>query len=163
MERPLKTQVDALAAGPNARRRLIRGAFAAPAIMTVCSGRVFAASNLNCIVKQTTFPGVTTSLNADTFKRTQVYKIGSKFYVLGLNIVNDVGDKASGYITTGQVHEFFVATNQTAAGLPITAPSGTAQAQQYWAALRFDASGRVVGVGSGVGYGVTGSCWGSFA
>ena len=141
----------------------MRGAFAAPAIMTVCSGRVFAASNLNCIAKQTMFPGVTTSLNADTFKRTQVYKIGSKFYVRGVNIVNDVGVKASGYITTGQVHEYSWVTNQTAPGSsPINAPSGEPVAKPYWAALRFDASGRVVGVGSGVGYGVTGSCWGSF-
>ena len=130
--------------------------------MTVCSGSVFAASNLNCIAKQTTFPNVAGSQNADSFKRTQVYKIGNQFYVLGVNIVNDVGDKASGYITSGQVHEFFVATNRTN-GFPVAPPNGTAQAQPYWAALRFDASGKVVGVGSGVGYGVTGSCWGSFA
>ena len=65
-----------------ARRRLIRGALSAPALMTVCSGSAFAAaSNLRCLVNAagaTTPPaawGTTTPSVVPTFVRVQLFKV----------------------------------------------------------------------------------------
>lgn len=62
----------------SARRRLIRGALSAPALMTVCSGSAFAvASNMRCLANANTLPapapwGTTTP---DTYLRVQLYKV----------------------------------------------------------------------------------------
>ena len=149
----------------SARRKLIRGVFAAPAVLTVASGSAFAAaSNLRCI-SQTTFPPVTTTAGADTFYRLQVKQIASKTYVLGSDIAKDIRDKVSVYMTTTQMHEFNVALNQTV-GMPLAAASTpTPQTQASFAAIRFSPTGAVIGVGSAgaPGGAASGSCWNSFA
>ena len=40
----------------SARRRLVRGAFAAPAALTLMSGSAFAATSLSCVARQLTNP-----------------------------------------------------------------------------------------------------------
>ncbi len=63
----------------SARRRLIRGALTAPALMTVCSGSAFAAaSNLRCLANAanaTTPPSTWGSSSPDTFLRVRLYKV----------------------------------------------------------------------------------------
>ena len=63
----------------SARRRLIRGALSAPALMTVCSGSAFAqASNMRCLANAanaTTPPAAWGTTSPDTFLRVQLYKV----------------------------------------------------------------------------------------
>jgi hypothetical protein len=155
----------------NARRRLLRGAFSAPVIMTVPTGSALAgSSNLRCIAKQGDFfPEVSTSRTEGNYFRIEVKKIGSKLYVLGVDIKDDIRSVVKTvYMSTAEVHEFNPDTNRTVTLLPVAQPNATPNSLQtpQWAALRFDENGNVVGVGKppvpNTGWGVTGSCWGSF-
>ena len=62
-----------------ARRRLIRGALSAPALMTVCSGSAFAAaSNMRCLANAanaTTAPADWGRGTPDTFLRVQLWQV----------------------------------------------------------------------------------------
>lgn len=158
-----------------ARRRLIRGAFGVPAVLTVASGSVAAASNMNCIVHTTTFPEVATGSTPpanDTFIRIRVYKDESVTpqlrYVRGQDVPAPyMAVAAPGFMTATQVWRFNPGNNQTDGSPANTPAANTLTATNRWAALRFDASGNLVGVGDGgsggtPGYAVTGSCWNSF-
>lgn len=65
----------------SARRRLIRGAFGAPAALTLYSGSALAATSLNCVQKRVRDgdpnPGTSTSATTDMFLRVQVYEKGN--------------------------------------------------------------------------------------
>ncbi|MCY7315564.1 MAG: hypothetical protein LH480_08065 [Rubrivivax sp.] len=155
-----------------ARRKLVRGIFAAPAIMTVCSGSAFAASSsLRCLSNQvvnnpTTMP-VTTAL--DSWLRVQLWSTGdgSKkspylYYVSGADLQTWKRPSTSVYLGSSQWQLFNINTNSS--GVQVGAPSGAVRCSQY-AAIRFDANGNVVGVGTGAAgsTALPGTCWTSFA
>jgi hypothetical protein len=163
-----------------ARRRLIRGALAAPAVMTVCSGSAFAAaSNMRCLANATA-PGneitvtVYTSNDPaalDGFVRVRLYTKGSsngaKYYLRGSDLGANVAS-GSGLPGTGEWQEFDLkagsATENRLVGDKLTSqPGGTALSDKY-AGVRFNANGEISGVGdSGSGSALGTSCWNSFA
>jgi hypothetical protein len=148
-----------------ARRRLIRGAFGVPVVITVASGSVVAASNLNCIQK-TAFPPVydgSTPPTTDTIIRIRIYRISGGTYVRGEDVPTPYMMRASvDFMTANQVWLFNTDTNVTVNN-PIPTPNATAQPLDQWAALRFDKDGFLVGVGQAAnGWAITGSCWNSF-
>ena len=64
---------------PSARRRLIRGAFAAPAALTLYSGSSFAALSVTCLGRQLTLPVLAAPVNdpvpaSDTYVRVRLQK-----------------------------------------------------------------------------------------
>lgn len=67
---------------PTARRKLVRGAFAAPVALTLCSGSAIAATSLSCVARQVSRPELSdaTATNG-TWIRVAVWKLTSK----GLN------------------------------------------------------------------------------
>lgn len=164
---------QSLPAGGSARRRLVRGAFGVPAVLTVASGSVAAASNMNCIAKSGTFPPVYQGANpptTDTFIRIRVYNdpASNLRYVRGQDVAAPYRVNVDpGFMTASQVWRFNVNQNQTVGSPSNTPAASTLVAVNRWAALRFDTNGVLVGVGDGgsggpAGYAVTGSCWTSF-
>jgi hypothetical protein len=164
----------------NARRRLMRGAFAAPAVMTVWSGAALAAtsSNLRCLTNQIAtpvFPGVTTAPDP-SYPRVQLAELRpnganavSTFYVNGATVAG-LKKSLSYTLTTGKWQVFYLASNTDVNGLILTdEPSGKGGSSTYiaesgrYAVLRFDANGDVVGVGAGPTgtSAVAASCWSS--
>ena len=155
-----------------ARRKLVRGVFAAPAIMTVCSGSAFAASSsLRCLSNQvtnnpTTMP-VTSGL--DSWLRVQLWSTGAGtkskpylYYVSGADLQTWKRPSTTVYLGSSEWQSFNVSNNS--AGGKVGAPSGCVRCPQY-AAIRFDANGNVVGVGTGAAgsTALPGTCWTSFA
>ena len=165
MERPLKTQIDALAAGPNARRRLIRGAFAAPAIMTVCSGSALAnSSSLRCVANQVNAPaapGVTSA--TDSWVRVQLWTQGTStnYFVSGADVVALKPASTTAYISATAWQSFDIGNN-TAGAIGGTSSGKQRSNPAKWAAIRVEASGNIVGVGAGSGTAIAGTCWTSF-
>ena len=166
---------------PSARRRLIRGALSAPALMTVCSGSAFAqASNMRCLANAAnaaTPPAAWGTTGTDTFLRVPLYKVETlekcnpvgknceavqKFYVKG----SDLGSMARGPGMPSNTQYLRIDPSSYATiGSPvdpITAPP-TIGSQAYvsqYVALRTDATGQIVGIGSvGQGGMVGMSCW----
>jgi len=158
----------------NARRRLVRGAFAAPAALTLYSGSVAAAS-VSCIAKQLTNP-ITT--NGDTtLVRVPLYRLAN-----GANTATFVrqADIASlmppggSYLATGQAQcvgitgtgaGFSVGTIYTSPALPNgTMPAITSPIQ--YVAVRVSATGKIEGVisvpSAGANTALHTSCWTSF-
>jgi hypothetical protein len=61
----------------SARRRLIRGAFAAPAALTLFSGSAFAQTSMTCVSKQVADPvAPSASGSEDEFLRVPLYGLG---------------------------------------------------------------------------------------
>jgi hypothetical protein len=167
----------------NARRRLMRGAFAAPAVMTVWSGAALAASssNLRCLTNQIAkpvFPGVTTAPDSSypSYPRVQLAELRpnganavSTFYVNGATVAT-LKKSPSYTLTTGKWQVFYLASNTDVNGPILTdQPTGNGGSSSYiansgkYAVLRFDANGDVVGVGAGPTgtSAVAASCWSS--
>lgn len=171
----------------SARRRLIRGALSAPALMTVCSGSAFAqASNMRCLANAanaTTPPAEWGTTRTDLFLRVRLFLVRTtencndtgkgkkctsveRFYVKG----SDLGSiaRSSGMPTTTQYLQINPANYATIGSpvSPIVNPPGAPpiiEFQDYvnqYAALRIDSTGRIVGIGSvGQGGMVGMSCW----
>lgn len=186
-ERPSATErrdpstSEALGAPATARRRLVRGVFALPALATVHSGSALAnGSSLRCLVNPsyTTLPGVlyTARTDPDQYRRVQLGalipngsdKTPSAYYLDGNN-VHDAEPGAT-FIAANNWQLYDVTSNQATGVVLTTEPSGNGNSASYtrtsgaWAVLVYDAQGHVVGVGvvSGTNYATTGSCWGSF-
>ncbi len=168
----MQSPVESPSSRQAARRKLVRGVFAAPAIMTVCSGSAFAASSsLRCLSNQvtnhpTTMP-VTNAL--DSWLRVQLWSTGDgsdnapyRYYVSGADLQTWKRPSTSVYLSSSQWQRFHISTNT--AGKLVGAPSGCDRCQKY-AAIRFDANGNVVGVGTGTAgsTALPGTCWTSFA
>lgn len=157
-----------------ARRKLVRGVFAAPAILTVCSGNAIAAqSSLRCLA---THVANNTSItpkvgSLDTWSRVQLSKAtDGKYYVSGTQVSSvyttsntfypPVGtwleiDGTSGAVATSGVYTTPNTTMPSGATLSYTAPK--------YVVVRFDGAGNVTGIGTaGSGANVGASCWSSF-
>jgi hypothetical protein len=83
----MKPQVPATEAKTQARRRLLRGTFAAPAVLTVCSGSTFAqaVTSLTCVAKQvntvkdTANSGTTSTPSTGNWVRVPLQKLWRQF------------------------------------------------------------------------------------
>ncbi len=159
-----KTQVDN--ANASARRRLLRGAFGAPAMLTLCSGSALAASSSKCLANATASPSTAavitiTATPQDTYLRTRLLLgADNKYYLVGNSLS---GFARSGYGNTdipktGEWRQFKPGTNTVTGAIVTTNPGGSLS--NKWAALRFNSAGELVGVGTaGTGSVVGGSCW----
>ena len=157
------------AAKASARRRLIRGAFAAPAALTLCSGSAFAAaSNQRCVANQVKvgnaqFPGVGP---ADTWVRVSVWKHqnGSStptFLVSGTDVFTLQGTANNTFIKTGE-------WKNIVSPFALFVPNGSRPTvTDQFVALRVNELGVIVGVSDGTMVGGTSavakSCWTSFS
>lgn len=146
----------------SARRRLLRGAFSAPAVLTLYSGGAMAAaSNQRCLVNQAAAPIAAPPVSnaADTYLRVQLRVSGATYYVLGNSLpVNRILSLP----TNSQAQVFDIGLNKLT-GSPIATPGGLALAPK-WAALRVNSSGVVQTVGNtnSNGTALFNSCWNSF-
>jgi len=159
-----------------ARRQLVRGMFAAPALLTVYSGGALAAGSAKrCLVNQTntpTMPGVTAT-DGPPWLRVQLRQNGSgsniKYWVKGQDLAPWKKPGNIVYLPLNQWHEFNVSVtngNRTIGDPKSNVSGAVASNPAKWAALRFDAAGNVVGVGAGAGLNqsaLAGTCWMSVA
>lgn len=172
--RPDRT--DEAARGQSARRRLLRGVFAAPAVLTLHSGSAFAMASVSCLKKANDAvnpPTPAASVNTDGYIRVRLWKRvqsgeADQFWVSG----NDLSPYAGAtshppFLTNTQWQQFNVNQNAlvTGAGQPSSSqPIGVWTQDGHYVVLRIDKDGAVVGVGtSGGGVAVGQSCWNSFA
>jgi len=165
----------------SARRKLVRGTFAAPALLALHSGGALAASsNLRCISVRNAnpvspVPAVTSSPTADTYLRYQLWSIQNNgnstiagYFVRGADLAPLARAGQAPYLPSSQAQLFDVSTNTGSATFTTDPPSMTGNQSvvrsEKFAVLRIDANGRIVGIGSGgTGSAVSGSCWTSFA
>ena len=156
------------------RRRLVRGVFAAPALLTVCSGSAMASqSSRQCLARHVAdntniTPKVSNSL--DTWTRVRLHKAtDGKYYVSGTELKAVFANSNSWWpnpgtwlginATTGALVSGTYSTPQTAT------PSGATliYSPVKYVVVRFDNAGKVTGVGTaGTGANVGASCWNSF-
>jgi len=151
-----------------ARRQLVRGVFAAPALLTVYSGSALAAgSAMRCLVNQTNTPVTKlVSDSTDLWLRVQLRQTGSSlpfsYWVRGADLQIRLGlrNRNTVYLSNSEWQPFNI-TNNTAGTKTTTAPIGDVESNPpKWAALRLDANGNVVGVGAtGAGSALSGTCW----
>ena len=170
----------------SARRRLVRGAFAAPAVLALYSGSAAAmASNLRCVNNQVgpgqkhfNVPPVATQ---DRFVRVRLWSLrhdgevrwflrGNDFAALTLGR-SSVGNT---FLTSGEWWQFDPAGQQLV-GLKLNAEprwsghnNGTLAHDGQWVAVRIDATSQGAGIVGVVdktnftGSAVSGLCWASF-
>ena len=158
-----------------ARRRLIRGALSAPALMTVCSGSAFAqASNMRCLANAaaaTTPPAAWGTNSADAFLRVRLYMVTTRrcndttsaceadvqtHYIKGADL--SMYTRSSAMPSNLQYLKIDPVT-YTTVGSPISPPispsinnghTTTIVSEAYvnqYVAVRFDSTGMIVGVG----------------
>jgi hypothetical protein len=166
----------------SARRRLIKGAFAAPAVLALHSGSALAnTSSAECAINQIDNPVSPSLTNAtDNYVRVRLWTLrkntgntqiryfvrGSDLSALGAYVVNE-------YLPTGSWRQFDPAAPATQftsiSSTPVWSSSiqGILAQDGPYVAVRFEADSMnayVVGVvGPDTrGSAVTGSCWGSF-
>jgi hypothetical protein len=163
-----------------ARRRLLQGAVAAPAVLTLYSGSALAnESAMRCVVNHVDNPlqGVAPTLSSpsDGLVRVRLWSLRpnasasyatARWFVRGDDLdalANRRTDVTNASITTGQWLEY----KPPEVLSPISTPTGTLLQDGAWVAVRFDVHlGPVIMgvVGSGTGGApVPGSCWTSFA
>jgi hypothetical protein len=154
----------------SARRRLVRGAFAAPAVLTLCSGSALAAaSNERCLANKVT-QGQATFLSGPvdgTWLRVQRYMTSdgktTTYYINGNDVVGLTAGKANltTYLKAGEYQNISQAPYGKCAK-----PAGVKADGNNFVAVRVDASGNIQGwAGDGTTAGtsaVPGSCWASF-
>lgn len=156
------------------RRKLVRGAFAAPAILTVCSGNAIAAqSSLRCLATHVANnTSVTPKVGGlDTWSRVQLFKAtDGKYYVSGTQVSSVYTTSNSWYPAVGTWLEINSTTGAVATtgaytvSNSVTPPGATlTYTSPQYVVVRFDAAGNVTGIGTaGSGANVGASCWTSF-
>ncbi len=160
MSRPTESPADT-----NPRRKLLRGVFAAPALMTVCSGSAFAAaSNFNCISKTSTepLPALTEgATEVGTWMRTLVYTKNSKNYVKGAEVASQTPLSTTHYRLTAAPNYNLNVDQTSLPNLNALQPTNP----KIWVLVRYDEAGVAIGFGSqqAGSYPVGTSCWSSFA
>jgi hypothetical protein len=179
MTSPDKTPTPAQAA----RRQLVRGVFAAPTLLTVFSGSALATGSAKrCLVNKTGSPAQTgipeklgtpsmepVSNSEDSFVRIQLHQSGTapvKYWVSGATLNNLKRGSTTVYLSSTHWHEFDIVNNKViGSGVSLgTAPTLSNPAK--WAAVRFDYTGSVQGVGissSQYQSALANTCWNSVA
>jgi hypothetical protein len=164
----------------SARRRLVRGAFAAPAVLALYSGSAAAmASHLRCVNNQMVagqriFPGP--EATPDHFVRVRLWSLRSndsaRWFLRGNDFQALTMDSPSVFNTflgPGEWREFSPQTQLLVGEKQISQPEpGELAHDGAWVAVRIDASpqgANIVGVVDRLdfnGSAVTGLCWTSF-
>lgn len=160
------------------RRRFLRGTFAAPAVLTVVSGRAFAqASNARCVANAVQ-TGTMLPNPGDTFLRVQLFVLErqgktARYYVFGGDLAG-YPRTSSFPLASNQYQLFDLGSNQLQTTVSTGVPSynsstGSWQRSTKYAAMRFDASGTLVGIGTPssttnglAGAALSTACWSSF-
>lgn len=173
MSSPDKKPTSRLAA----RRKLLGGAFSAPAVLTLYSGNALAAgSSLRCLTFQTDpnststkTVGVSTVL--DAWLRVPLYTTGAgttldpyKYYIKGSDVTPFQRPGRTCFITSSQSQQFNPDTNAQVNACLAGLPSGLTSAHcGKFVAVRFDSSGNVTGCGTGASgtSAMPGTCWAS--
>lgn len=154
----------------SARRRLIRGSFAVPAVLTLYSGGALASKSSKCLAKATTSPSTKDVVNVpgssfpDTWSRVQLLFSGSTFIFTKASLGSLT--LSSAFLSSSFVWQKFgvdpadsIKYNKLYGNPHTNSPSGYSPSTR-WAALRFNNLGEVVGIGlSGSGSCVGSSCW----
>lgn len=156
----------------SARRRLLRGSFAAPAVLTMASGSAMAAQSATCLARVVASDGQdgsTASLlsgtSLDSLMRVRLRKRNGKdwYFVarsdLGQPVATTLWNDSTTWqkfgidpLVTSNYNQLY--ENQRSQSIP-----GNTLANLY-VALRYDVNGNIVGMGlSGDGSVVSGSCW----
>ena len=172
-----------------ARRRLVRGVFAAPAALTLYSGGAFAAASVSCVAKEVaspTYPALDPA-PTDTYVRVRLWTLPSttpSAWVRGADVTAlQIPNTPAPYIFPSEWQCYAVGTPAEVIinALPVTPTAGTRYGDQptissniaptqngSYAALRVDSNGMIVGVvdlgegGNSIGSAVHQSCWASF-
>lgn len=154
----------------SARRRLLRGSFSVPAILTLTSGSALAAQSATCLVKATSTPSTAGIINSnsqslDTLMRVKLRKDSSNVYFVArsdlgvLPVALTLWNASTAWQRFGIDSLVSTQYNRLYGTQESTALPANTQVN-LWVALRFDATGSVVGMGlSGTGSVVGGSCW----
>lgn len=152
-----------------ARRKLVRGVFAAPALMTVCSGSALASqSSMRCLARHVhDNTNVTPKVGSlDNWTRVQLHRAtDGKLYVSGSHVASVFTTSNSVYPAVGTWLEIDGTTGAPVGSALTTMPSGCTHtyATPKYVVVRFDTAGNVTGVGTaGAGSNVGASCWNSF-
>lgn len=165
----------------SARRRLIKGSFAAPAALTLCSGSAIAASSTSC-VKTSAMAGAMPGVNpAATWVRIQAFKnveaSNSKIseWITYSQVVLTLG--ASGANVAISASNGSLGANEALCVASEPGANGTVNAKAFWPvvgtntadgkhyAVLIDINGNIVGistVSSVTGGAVSNGCWQSF-
>jgi len=153
-----------------ARRQLVRGVFAAPALLTVYSGGALAAGSAKrCLVNQTNTPTmVDVTGPGGSYLRVRLRKTGAgtsrMFWVRGADIQTFKKTRNTVHLTSTQWQPFDITTN-LAGPVQESAPGNDSDSNKY-AALRFDAEGNLKGVGisnAANQSAIANTCWQSVA
>lgn len=152
--------------GSAARRRLIRGALAAPAVLTVASGSAFASASTRCLANAVADPVTVDPSDAmDGYVRVPLFVqvnegTSTKYFLKGFEATK-VAFGADLPVGDGKWREFDV-VNNVLVGVDVDNLNLTDVGK--YAGVRYNAEGLIVGVGEGeVGSMVGTSCWNSFA
>lgn len=159
----------------SARRRLVRGVFAAPAVMTLVSGSALAAGSTSCVARQTQTQPL--GINpADTWVRLPLYEFrnGNNYvrFISGSNIVALLPAGGVSFIQPGQFQCVEkVASGSNYSGYSVGSsytpnPTPTAISPAAYVAVRVDSTGKVLGGelinGTNSGSAMSFTCWNSF-
>ncbi len=150
------------------RRKLVRGVFAVPAVVTLTSGSPAAATSFTCFQRQfrrndliqpNDGVGAGDLLRIAYYKRTS----NSRFFIKGSDL-KAVADVTGGMVGGGLVSSTgFQRVNTAKTGLDthtLASDPGLEHAASGYLVIRFDEHGNIVGVGAGsTGTAITGSCW----
>lgn len=160
-------------AGVSRRRRVLRGAIAAPVMLTISSGAsATMTSNMRCVAGQVNNPSTLPRTQAagtgvpSSVIRLQLYVRSGKFYISGteLNTLAHASRPVS-WISNGQWQEFNPTTNLRV-GTPVTlSPSPTVTSPVQYAVVQMDQNGYIMSVGANNATSTSmmaATCWNSF-
>lgn len=162
-----------------ARRKLLRGAFAAPAVLTLHSAgaTTAASSSLRCLTNQVNGANSTKTVPVssalDNWLRVPLFTTGAgttasphRYYIKGSDVAPFQRPGRTSFITASQSWEFNIVSNAQVAAVIDGLPAGLSTSNcGKFASVRFDASGNVKGCGTGpLGTAaMPGTCWASAA
>ncbi len=163
----------------SARRRLIRGAFGAPAALTLYSGSALAATSLTCVgrrVLNPVNPGPTPSPTADVYLRVQVRAKGAadsaSTWVSGADILLVTASQSTNSflgssnwlcLSAGSTSGYTAGLIYVDSEARASNKGGDPQPISSYVAIRVNESGQIVGVtDTAQASAVSRSCWTSF-
>jgi hypothetical protein len=168
----------------SARRRLIRGAFVAPAALTLLSGSAFAQASMTCVSKQVADPVLPSDSGTPVvYLRVPVYELGNGLnvskWISGDDVVPLAHESDEGpflsrgnwlCVSNGQGAKngsWTVGKTYTDPEVMLPDRSRPKLIPEQWVAVRVDTHGRIrgiVGIGDPTGTSAVGwdSCWASF-
>jgi hypothetical protein len=165
----------------SARRKLVRGAFAVPAMMTLRSGGALAATSVSCVANQVSSPAtpptVVTS-NDGSWLRVQLRALVNPggnirtqdgYWIQGSDLNAFVVPGQTPFLNSTQFQRFDIVQNEFLGSATTTAPAHggfTLQPVNKFVSLQVTSTGAIVGAGastvSSPSSAVSGSCWNSF-